>query len=57
MKGRIPNKIKQQAQADFDKYGLTAWHYACYNIDLSQPLSAYDSRYLSALSKRIKEGK
>ena len=53
MKGRIPNSIKQRAQQDFNKYRVTAWHYACYNIDWSKPLSDYDSRYLSALSKII----
>lgn len=53
MKGRIANSIKQRAQQDFNKYGVMAWRYACYDIDWSKPLSDYDSRYLRALSKII----
>lgn len=53
MKGRIPNEIKARAQEDFNKYGATAWHYYCYNINWGEPLSDYDSRYLSALSKLV----
>ena len=53
MRGRIPNSIKQHVQADFNKYGVSAWHYYCYNINWSEPLSDYDSRYLSALSKLV----
>ena len=53
MRGRIPNRIKQQAQQDYNKFGSGAYHYACYNIDWSKPLTAFESRYLSALSTII----
>lgn len=54
-KGRIPNWAKQAAQSDFKAYGLMAWHYYCYDIDWSKPLSKEDGQYLRALDIIIKE--